>query len=463
MAKVNLAELNNARSHLQAEGRRIRDELRALRRSLNRVIRSPSMSGAVKDAIELGIENQHLPIIDGLNECYILLNQTFIKSFNEWQDYMNEESNQAIIEDAGLRRNVQILDNNNGDKQDMDASIAAIYNNIREYLDFSMPNNVAYEDSFGEARSHLNELLASSESFSFEYTELNQLTGQIRVAINQLRTAVGKDFKDPARIEMASNTAFREVMSFITVNRQQQELEALQALIELWEGMNPNQSFLDLPRPIDQATLVAWMKQHHGIGWTVNDLFIGIGTGENGVSGNLDFELLNNFFGSFEEAVLPDLLEGFGIPNASRLGLPLGVVSFIWELDQDIRNGTPVGQAVVSNTTSTTVTAGVGLVLSALKIKPILAAAGGWATGEVVGNIPGAQGVFEWLGRPITNWNNNRQENSTQFWHDENAYWSRRISPTGWDWIETNHPDWWMRNLSLPELYELWQQYLRPQ
>jgi hypothetical protein len=276
--------LRREREHLSREGGRIRSELRALRTSFNQVKNSEALQGQVKQAVDASIENQHIPIINALLECYILLARGFKDSINKWQEQVGGENNTAIMEPEALSQHLQILETNNREFENFDRVVRDIYARINEAspsLNFIALNNSTngYQNQFITTRQHLIRTRIREDEFDYSYTELEDLITQTRRAFNNLRGSVSRSFVGEAstRLSMAnSNTEFRELVEGITSDRENQERAMIENLRRQWLSQSPQSSYMNLPRPLDPAVLDAWLE-HHGM--TMNDLNIALSGG----------------------------------------------------------------------------------------------------------------------------------------------------------------------------------------
>ncbi|MCL1990283.1 MAG: hypothetical protein FWG67_05255, partial [Defluviitaleaceae bacterium] len=70
---IDMGELEHLLRHVRTRGNMLRGRLEQLRSAFEHVTSSDALSGSLKDAIDLGIQNKHLPIIKAFEETYHII------------------------------------------------------------------------------------------------------------------------------------------------------------------------------------------------------------------------------------------------------------------------------------------------------------------------------------------------------------------------------------------------------
>jgi uncharacterized protein YlaN (UPF0358 family) len=264
VSRVDIQELNQAQTTLVKEGLRIREKLVDVRRAMSGILGSDAMTGAVKVAIDLGIRNQHLQMLDGFHEAYLLLGRSQERAIRAWQNHMNERNHMGVIETEALREHRDIFDTNNQLKQDFDRDIRRIYRRIDHHLpELAMPSNINYETMFDRARGQVNSLYGLSQNFNHTDRSVDDLIDELEREVNRLRNVIEKDFMDTSRLRVAECTSFSETIVRLQSERIAEDQQRIEQLRATWDTSDPLTCFLNLPRPLDPEVLEEWLR-HHG-------------------------------------------------------------------------------------------------------------------------------------------------------------------------------------------------------
>ena len=262
-----MTELVLARLAIRRETNRLKNEFLALQNAMSAIVGSNALQGQVKNSIDIGIVNQHLPIIVAFIEILDLMAEQINDDIEDFNAHMNEGSVSAIYTDSVLPMHLRILSNGDADKNDMDAQIRSIYSSISEYIDLRMPSNMAYEAKHQRAYRHISKFISDFGSFpqnppSAADTLLDQLTTQV----TRLSDVVGRAFNDPGRMAVANNTDFRNQMVNTQMQRALTNQALLEQLMEQWLNNTPASSLINLPRPLQPQhlqELMGYINQQH--------------------------------------------------------------------------------------------------------------------------------------------------------------------------------------------------------
>ena len=268
MSAVHMEELVLAQIVIKRETNRLKNEFLALQNAMIAIVENNSLSGQVKNAIDLGISNQHLPIMAAFIETLDLMAEQIDKDIEYFNSHMNEGSISAIYTEGALPQHLQILNNANADKDDVDAQFRSIYNSVSEYIELRMPSNVGYEQMHQNAYRHISKMINDFGSFPQNVdSAADALLDKIEIQNNRLADVVGRAFNEPGRVAVANNTDFRNQMVETQMHRALINQGVLEQLIEQWLNDTAASNFINLPRPLQPQHLQELMnhlnQQHY--------------------------------------------------------------------------------------------------------------------------------------------------------------------------------------------------------
>lgn len=118
---IDMGELERMLRHVQTRGNTIRDRLTQLQSAFEQIVSSDAISGLTKDAIDLGIENKHIPIIQAFEETYYILEDEISDMITRLRQHLNEDAENGIISQSALDQAKRTFERNDAERIDREA------------------------------------------------------------------------------------------------------------------------------------------------------------------------------------------------------------------------------------------------------------------------------------------------------------------------------------------------------
>ena len=261
---ISFHELNEILEEVQLQSRRIRHELRDASTALMAIHGSDILSGRVKEAMNLVILNQHIPILQGLYEAYRMLEQELRRMIDQARAHLNEVSENGIIMESSIDNisgggfGFQGLSQYARAQAEFEQEFRDIYRSIEDYIPMSMPSNETYEEQVEDLSLTLREVNARLHDFRFDTGLFRDFISQINTEINHLEATVDLPFSDDGRMAISGRLEFASAMEVLNVAATQAKWERVNILLKDWYGQDPAEIFANLKRPLSEYEAWAW-------------------------------------------------------------------------------------------------------------------------------------------------------------------------------------------------------------
>ena len=255
---LSFAELTSALTLTNERRHRVQEQIQTSATSMHGIIESDAFSGGVKDAINLGIANKHIPIHKGLEESLRVFERELRRMFRNAQEHMNETDDNAIILEFAVAEIKREVEKYHEFKFSFDDDFELIYKSVSDYLDISMPSSSSYDIRHDRLYTVLDTTLENFHTFTFEWVELTELKDKVDREIAKFENVVNRPFYDNVRMEAKSRTVLRDAMVDRMEAREQEILDKAAELFVQWLEMTPREAFLSMSSPPSDEELMAW-------------------------------------------------------------------------------------------------------------------------------------------------------------------------------------------------------------
>jgi len=231
---IALRELESLLTHVRSRGNRLRSRFEHLQHAFGQVASSEALTGAVKEAIDLGIENKHLPMIKTFIETYHVIEDEISDMMRHLRTHLNEQAPNGIISESALDEAKRQFVSNAGDNERREHTFNRIYEEISDLIDLPRANRIGFDHEHDRLMGDTETLKEGIHHFRYRPHRLGEMVRNLTQEIRALESVMDKAFDDPGRLAVKENGEFLNWISERTVVREQ--ILADRAFLENFQG-----------------------------------------------------------------------------------------------------------------------------------------------------------------------------------------------------------------------------------
>jgi len=211
--RVDFEELDAINHHVASRCRNIKYQLSRLRASFEGVVSSEDLSGSIKDAINLEMENHHIPLTKIFEEVCDEIERCGTQLVNDLREHLNEHSSDGIVTHSAVSETQKWAQKHYEEHKQRDADFNQIYGEIEDIVSLRRTNKKAFEGIYFNLESHTKTLSSRLVNFNFKTPDLTAGLSILSQQVGFLEDVANRSFTDTKRIKFMGNTMLKNAVS----------------------------------------------------------------------------------------------------------------------------------------------------------------------------------------------------------------------------------------------------------
>lgn len=206
-------EVTHVLNQLKSQRDNIDKELERAKKASDKIVESNALSGKVKEAIDAEINNHKIPLIEAYRDTNKEIVQEFKRVQNEFEKYVEESSNTAVIDTDALHDIARRLSLSERKLQETNREISRTLNSVRDIVSVSAPSLQNVEREYHATKKKLADIESKMDGFSGSYFKKvkTSISSQNKKA-SEMGGVVKEGFKSKHILKIYEDESFRKNM-----------------------------------------------------------------------------------------------------------------------------------------------------------------------------------------------------------------------------------------------------------
>lgn len=211
--KIDMNEVTHVLNQLKSQRDNIDKELERAKKASDKIVESNALSGKVKEAIDAEINNHKIPLIEAYRDTNKEIVQEFKRVQNEFEKYVEESSNTAVIDTDALHDIARRLSLSERKLQETNREISRTLNSVRDIVSVSAPSFQNVEREYHATKKKLADIESKMDGFSGSYFKKVKISisSQNKKA-SEMGGVVKEGFKSKRILKIYEDESFRKNM-----------------------------------------------------------------------------------------------------------------------------------------------------------------------------------------------------------------------------------------------------------
>lgn len=211
--KIDMNEVTHVLNQLKSQRDNIDKELERAKKASDKIVESNALSGKVKEAIDAEINNHKIPLIEAYRDTNKEIVQEFKRVQNEFEKYVEESSNTAVIDTDALHDIARRLSLSERNLQETNREISRTLNSVRDIVSVSAPSLQNVEREYHANKKKLADIESKMDGFSGSYFKKVKISisSQNKKA-SEMGGVVKEGFKSKRILKIYEDESFRKNM-----------------------------------------------------------------------------------------------------------------------------------------------------------------------------------------------------------------------------------------------------------
>ncbi len=211
--KIDMNEVTHVLNQLKSQRDNIDKELERAKKASDKIVESNALSGKVKEAIDAEINNHKIPLIEAYRDTNKEIVQEFKRVQNEFEKYVEESSNTAVIDTDALHDIARRLSLSERKLQETNREISRTLNSVRDIVSVSAPSLQNVEREYHATKKKLADIESKMDGFSGSYFKKVKISisSQNKKA-SEMGGVVKEGFKSKRILKIYEDESFRKNM-----------------------------------------------------------------------------------------------------------------------------------------------------------------------------------------------------------------------------------------------------------